>query len=255
MINFIKILILGIVEGITEFLPVSSTGHLILGYKILGIPESDFIKSFVIIIQLGAILSVLFLYWKEFFCDKETLKKIAIAFFPTGLVGICIYKIAKHYFLGNQMLVAFSLIIGGILILIFESKYKNQDGEIKEISQMTYKQAFLVGVFQSLCVIPGVSRSASTIIGGRLLGLSKKTIVEFSFLLAVPIMFAATGLDILNTNFDANQIQILALGFITAFISALAGIKFFLEFIKKQSFSFFGIYRIILGLAFILYLT
>jgi undecaprenyl-diphosphatase len=255
MITFIQTLILGIIEGITEFLPISSTGHLILTYKLLGIPESDFIKSFIIIIQLGAILSVLVLYYKKLFLEKDVLRKVAIAFLPTGLIGLAIYKIAKHYFLGNQMLVAWSLIIGGVLIILFENKYGKNESGVDEIAKMTDKQAFLTGVFQSLCVIPGVSRSASTIVGGRLLGLSKKTIVEFSFLLAIPIMISATVLDIMNRTFDVAQINTIVIGFIIAFISAIIGIRFFLETIKKHSFFVFGVYRIILGLAFLLLLT
>lgn len=255
MITLLQNLILGIVEGITEFLPISSTGHLILGYKLLQIPESDFIKSYVIIIQLGAILSVLFLYWKQFLQEIDVLKRIIIAFIPTGIIGLSVYKLAKQYFLGNQILVAWSLIIGGILIILFEKKYGAIDGNTTEIKQMTYKQSFLIGVFQSLCVIPGVSRSASTIIGGRLLGLSKKTIVEFSFLLAVPIMISATGLDIMNTTFTATQINDLIIGFVISFVSAIIGIKFFLEAIKKHSFFIFGVYRIVLGLLFLFLLT
>lgn len=251
--EYIQSIILGVIEGITEFLPISSTGHLILSYKLLNIQESEFIKSFIIIIQLGAILSVLLLYWRKFLVEMEVLKRVVIASIPTGIIGFIAYSFVKQYMLGNANIVAWSLIIGGILIIIFEKKYKGINGSITELKDIPLKHAFILGIAQSLCVIPGVSRSASTIISGRLLNLSKKVIVEFSFLLAVPVMFFATLLDISKTSFSDSEWGILAMGFLVSFISAILGIKLLLNYIKEKPFTVFGVYRIILGLIFLLF--
>ncbi len=252
--NLITAIIFGIVEGITEFLPISSTGHLILTAQLLKTPASEFLKSFEIVIQLGAILSVVVLYWKSFFVKFTVLKKIIAAFIPTGIIGLCLYQVIKKFLLGNSSVVIWSLFIGGIVIVIFELLYKPKGTETEEIEAISYPKAILIGCFQSLAVIPGVSRSAATIIGGLGLGLKRKTIVEFSFLLAVPTMLAATVLDLAKSaaTFNTGQFIYLAVGFIVSFIIALLAIKFLLYFIKNHNFIPFAIYRIIIALLFLL---
>lgn len=256
--SILETLILGIIEGITEFLPISSTGHLILASNLLSIDQNNFLKSFEIIIQLGAISSVIFLYWRSLF-KIETIKKLIIGFIPTGIIGLLFYKIVKTYLLSSPATVLWALIIGGIVLIIFELwlKNKNQANAInntdldqEDISNITYKQSALIGLFQSIAIIPGVSRSAATIIGGMLLGLKRKTIVEFSFLLAVPTMVFASGYDIFKnaSSFSTDQIGTLILGFCTAFIVAIFAIKFFIRFISHHTFIPFGIYRIVIAI-------
>ena len=242
---------MGIVEGVTEFLPISSTGHLILASKILQLPSTEFLKSFMVAIQLGAILAVVVLYWKSFFVKFKILKKIIVAFLPTAALGLIFYKIVKQFLLGSEEVVLWALFLGGVFLIIFEWKYSKKPDAVEEVEKITWRQALLIGVFQSVAIIPGVSRAAATIVGGLLLGLKRKTIVEFSFLLAVPTMAAATGLDLLESgkNFSLEEFGLLALGFVFSFLTALAAIRFFLNFIEKHSFTFFGVYRVILALA------
>jgi len=243
-------LILGIVEGFSEFLPISSTSHLILAGKLLGLAESDFVKSFDIAIQLGAILSVVVLYWRELLVNWETIKKVAVAFLPTGVIGFVLYKIIKNILLGSTAVVLWSLLIGGIILIVFEMLHREKDDATKSLSEITYMQSFLIGVFQSLAVIPGVSRSAATIVGGLILGMKRTIIVEFSFLLAVPTMLAATVYDLYKNGaiFSVLQLNYLAVGFLTSFIVALASIKFLIRFVQNHTFILFGIYRIALVL-------
>lgn len=243
--------LLGLIEGITEFLPISSTGHLILASAILGIAQSDFQKSFEIIIQLGAIAAVVVLYYRSFF-NLEILKRLVVAFIPTGIIGLALYKIIKTYLIGNEIIVLWALLLGGIALIVFEYFHKeSSSGEIS-ISEMSYRQAFFVGLFQSIAVIPGVSRSGATIVGGMLLGMHRYAIVEFSFLLAVPTMLAATGLDLVKnaSSFSSSDIGLLAVGFITAFVVALFSIKYFLSYVRTHNFVPFGIYRIVVALLF-----
>ena len=247
-------ILLGIVEGITEFLPISSTGHLILTSRLLNIPQSDFLSSFQIAIQLGAILAVVLLYARSLILEWEILKRVMAAFIPTAVIGLTFYKVIKQYLMGSELVVAWALLIGGIILIIFESFYKEKETSLGEISALSYKQAVLIGVFQSFAMVPGVSRSAATIIGGLSLGLNRKTIVEFSFLLAVPTMVAATGLDIIKSaaEFSSDQIGLLAVGFVVAFLVAVVSIKFLLYFIKNHNFVVFGIYRIVIALLFLI---
>src|SRR3989344_9412578 len=188
--TIIQSIILGIVEGVTEFLPISSTGHLILTGKLLGIEDSSFIKSFEIAIQLGAILSVVVLYWKRFFTDADIWKKVFTAFLPTAVIGFLIYKILKSYLLSNALLVVWSLALGGVALILFEwwyarKKTQEVDGRpFFEVNDISFKKSFWIGVWQALAIIPGVSRSGATIIGGLLMGINREKIVEFSFLLA-----------------------------------------------------------------------
>ncbi len=244
--TFIQAVILSIIEGVTEFLPVSSTGHMILASTILKISETDFVKSFEIIIQLGAILAVLLLYWKKLLTDKETFIRVAVAFIPTAIVGLVLYKFIKDVLLGNPWVVVWSLGIGGVLLILLEKFQKEKQ------RKMSLSDAFLIGIAQSLSVIPGVSRAAATIVGARLLGMKRDEAVEFSFLLAIPTMAAATGLDLIKSgrNFTGSQYELLAIGFIGAFITALITVKWFIEFVKTHTFIPFAIYRIVAAAVF-----
>jgi len=248
-------LILGLVEGLTEFLPISSTAHLILVSNLLKIAATDFSKSFDIIIQLGAILAVVVLYFKQLF-NWANIKKLFIAFVPTAIIGLIFYRIVKNYLLGSLTTVVWALIIGGLILIIFEYLYKPKKEGIDSLENISYGQCLLIGLFQSLAIVPGVSRAAATIVGGLLLGLSRKTIVEFSFLLAVPTMLAASGLDLLKSgaNFSINEYGLLAIGFVTAFLVALGVIKLLISYVQKYSFKPFGVYRIIIGLLFLWWL-
>src|SRR3989344_3154700 len=248
--TFFDGVLLGIVEGITQFLPISSTGHLILTAKLLGLSATEFLKSFEIAIQLGAIASVVVLYFRSFL-EPEVLKKLFVAFLPTGIVGLLLYKTIKAHFLGNEQVVLSALLLGGIALIVFELFHK--EPPVEDVGALpTYRQSFLIGCAQAIAVIPGVSRSGATILGGLLLGIRRKTIVEFSFLLAVPTMLAATGYDLLKnaSSFSTANFETLAVGFITSFIVALASIKFLLAFIQKYSFISFGVYRIVIALLF-----
>jgi len=256
--SIIHAIILGIVEGVTEFLPVSSTGHMILISKILNIAQTDFVKTFEISIQLGAILAVVIIYWKRFIRDFDTWKKIIVAFIPTGIIGFILYKIIKSILLGDDWIVAGSLFIVGVILIIVEVYFKKKKKEfgIKDVKDISYKQAAAIGVVQSLGMIPGVSRSGATILGGLLMGIDRKTIVDFSFLLAVPTMLAATGYDLLKSYQDisSSQIGILGIGFLVSFLAAIPFIKFLLRFVQKNDFIAFGIYRIFVAILFTLVL-
>jgi len=244
-------IILGAIEGFTEFLPISSTGHLILAAELLGLPSTEFLKSFQIAVQLGAIGAVLLLYFRSFF-DIELLKKLFVAFLPTGLVGFLVYPYVKEYFLGNSLLVVCTLFLGGVALIIFELMHKERWDHAISVKDITYKQAALVGLFQSIAIIPGVSRSAATIVGGLLVGLPRVSIVEFSFLLAVPTMVAATGYDLLKSahTFTAADAELMAIGFIVSLLVAFASIKLLLGIVKRYNFIPFGVYRIVVAVLF-----
>lgn len=244
-------IILGFVEGLTEFLPVSSTGHLILVAHLLGLNHSEFTKSFEISIQLGAILAVAVLYFGTLLRDLETWKRIIIAFLPTGLLGFFLYKFIKGYLIGNELMVVVSLVLGGVFLL-FADRFCERFCYLQNIRELPLKKAFVIGLFQSLAMVPGVSRSASTIIGGMLMGLNRKRSAEFSFLLAVPTMLIATSYDLYKSHsqFSTQEFHLLALGFITSFLTALLSVKLFLKFISTHSFLPFGVYRILVGLAY-----
>ncbi len=243
--------IMGMVEGLTEFLPVSSTGHLILTAHLMGLTHDQFTKSFEISIQLGAILAVVFLYWKRLVSDFELWKRVLVAFLPTGLLGFTFYRLIKDYLIGNDKVVVLSLFLGGVFLL-FADRLCERYCTLEDVSQLSYKRAFAVGLFQSLAMVPGVSRSGATIIGGMLMGLNRKKAAEFSFLLAVPTMFVATAYDLYKSHayFNNEEWSILAIGFFTAFFSALLSVKFLLSFVSKYSFVPFGIYRIFVSLVY-----
>jgi undecaprenyl-diphosphatase len=247
--NIFTALILAIIEGATEFLPISSTGHLILASNILKIPQTEFLKSYEICIQLGAILAVVLLYWRKLIANPELSKKVLIAFIPTGIISFGLYKIVKSIFLESVPIVIASLFLGGLVLILFE-KILAKKLQTENESGVDSKQAFIIGIFQTLALIPGVSRSAATILTGMILGVKKKEAVEFSFLLAVPTMFAATGYDLLKTGFSFTQDEYILLltGIIGAFIAALASIKLFLRYVENHSLTSFGIYRIIIAL-------
>ncbi|MFA5182912.1 MAG: undecaprenyl-diphosphate phosphatase [Syntrophales bacterium] len=248
--------ILGIVEGISEFLPISSTGHLILTSHLLGLKHTDFLKSFEIAIQVGAISSVIVLYWRAFLVDLNILKKVIVAFIPTGIMGLTLYKLIKQFLLGSSTIVLWSLFLGGIFLIVFEIWHREKEEAVADVKDISFRQALIIGCFQSIAMIPGVSRSAATIVGGLLLGLKRKVIVEFSFLLAVPTMLAATAYDLLKSGsrFSLDQAQFLAVGFITSFVVALLSIKFLLRYIQTHTFIAFGVYRIVLVIVWVLIL-
>ncbi|TAM43357.1 undecaprenyl-diphosphate phosphatase [bacterium] len=250
--HLLDVLVFGIVEGITEFLPISSTGHLMLTAKLLQINQTEFVKSFEIAIQLGAILAVVVLYWDRLIKGWEIWKRLLIAFAPAALIGALLYKTIKRYLLGNNEVVLWSLFIGGLFLIIFELFHHEKEDAVEELSGVSYSQALIIGLFQSVAMIPGVSRAAATIIGGLFVGLKRKTIVEFSFLLAVPTMLAATALDLFKSAqvFKSEQFVSLGAGFVISFLTAIIAIKFLLAFIKRHSFISFGAYRVIIALVF-----
>ncbi len=243
-------LILGIVEGITEFLPISSTGHLILAGHLLGVAESEFQKSFDIIIQLGAILAVVTMYGKRLLTSIELCKRVVVAFIPTAILGLFAYKAIKHL-LGSPSVVLWSLALGGLLLIAFEKYYKEPADAHEQLETIPYRTAALLGVAQSVAFVPGVSRAAATIIGGLMLGLSRRAIVEFSFMLAIPTMAAASALDIYKnaSSFSGDQWQALLIGFVVSWIVALVAIQWLLRYIRQHDFTLFGVYRIVVALS------
>ncbi len=251
--NYIQALLLSFVEGITEFLPISSTGHLILASKLLLIPQTEFVKSFEIIIQLGAILAVVVLYFKKVLKNTRIWSRITVAFIPTGIIGLILYKVIKKYLIGNLNVVIVSLLVGGVAMLIIEELFKKRnDSKTLKIENLGIAQSGAIGIAQALSVIPGVSRAMVTIFGGLGVGLSRENAVEFSFLLAVPTMAAATTLDLVKTrfHFTTQEYLVLSVGFIGAFISALLAIRYFIRFVQNHIFRLFAFYRIALAILF-----
>lgn len=245
--------ILGVVEGVTEFLPISSTGHLILASHLLGLSNTEFLKSFEIIIQLGAMCAVVVLYWRSFF-DFSVLSRILAAFIPTGVAGYLLYGYLKRYLLGNMEVVLWSLLLGGIALIVFEFFHKERADARTDVKSISHLQAFWVGLCQAIAIIPGVSRSGATILGGLAANISRVAIVEFSFLLAVPTIAMASFYDFYKhgASFGNQNLVLLSVGFIVSFLVALWSIKFLLSFIRKRTFVPFGVYRIVLALFFFL---
>ena len=254
--TFFDSAILSVVEGVTEFLPISSTGHLILASDILKIGQSDFVKSFEIFIQLGAILAIVVMYFKRFVKNFDVWKKVIVAFLPTAIIGFVLFKFIKTYLLGNLYVTLVALLIGGVLLIVLELIYKEKEHHVDKIEDISLRNAFLIGIFQSVSVIPGVSRSAAAIVSALFLGTKRKTAVEFSFLLAVPTLLAASALDLVKSNFSftSNEWMLLLIGFIGSFITALIVVKLFLKFIQTHTFIPFGVYRIVLAVLFYLLL-
>lgn len=247
--------ILGIVEGLTEFLPVSSTGHMILAGALMKIQDNEFVKTFEIAIQLGAIAAVALLYIRRFLKEPKLYFILFVAFLPTGVFGLLFYKHIKAL-LFNPVSVSVALIAGGVILLFFDRlAQKNEDRPQGHEVEITPKTAFAIGLFQTISMIPGVSRAAATIGGGLVMGLNRVRAVEFSFLLAVPTMVVATGYD-LYKNRDALRsahLDLLVIGSIVAFATALIAVRFFVGFISKRGFLAFGVYRIVAGIGFLAY--
>ncbi|WP_345214329.1 undecaprenyl-diphosphate phosphatase [Mucilaginibacter gynuensis] len=256
--NIIHVIILAIIEGLTEFLPVSSTGHMIIASSAMGIASNDFIKLFTIAIQLGAILSVVVLYYKRFFQSFNFYLKLLVAFIPAAVFGVLLSD-RIDALLESALTVGITLFIGGIILLFVDKWFNNPDA--KEDKDVSYPTALKIGLFQCIAMIPGVSRSAATIVGGMTQKLSRKAAAEFSFFLAVPTMFAATAKKLLDFYkaghvFTGEEIKFMIVGNVIAFIVALLAIRTFITFLEKKGFRLFGWYRIIVGAIIIgLYLT
>jgi undecaprenyl-diphosphatase len=255
-------IILGLVEGITEFLPVSSTAHLILTAKLLGLEETIALKAYETIIQFGAILAVLFIYKDKIFWSnnkksqnsfKQTLilwLKLGIAFIPTGIIGLLFYSSIKEFFTPSATI--WFMIGTGIIFILVEKLHNEKDHHINSLQKTSFIKSILIGLFQAISLLPGISRSGATIIGGMLIGLKRKTAVEFSFLLAIPTMLVATLYEIYKgyEDFVFDSIITLGIGFVVSFFASFLAVKWFLKFIEKYDFIPFGIYLIVSGLGF-----
>ena len=247
--DIFQAIVLGIVEGMTEFLPISSTGHMIVVADWLGMKQTEANTAFEVIIQLAAILAVVFNYKEKFTRDKIDLwTKVFIAFLPIAIIGFIFSHQVKALF--SVPVVATMFIVGGIVFLILEYFYKPEQHMTTEVEQVTFKQALWIGIAQVFALIPGTSRAGSTIVGALLVGLSRKAAAEFSFLLALPVMAATSGYDLLKhyQDFEGSNFTALGIGFLTAFIVAYLTMKFFIKFLEKFTFVAFGIYRILFGL-------
>lgn len=269
--DIIKVLLLGIVEGVTEFLPISSTGHLILAHEFIGLEPQSFQNAFDVCIQLGAILAVVVLYFKKLWpfkkeegkvvAEKDTFMlwlKVIVGVIPSAVLGFLLDDfIDEHLF--KPQVVAATLIIYGILILVIENRNegKHLKAKVSRVENIPYAMAFAIGLFQCLAMVPGTSRSAATILGALLLGASRGAAAEFSFFLAIPTMFGATLLKIVKNGlaFSAYQWFLILLGAVVSFVVAVVVIQKFMDYIRKRDFRIFGTYRIVLGLIVFLYFT
>lgn len=252
--SVIESIIIAIVEGLTEFLPVSSTGHMILAKAALGITEKGgFVDSFIVAIQIGAILAIIGLYYKRFLQGIDIYIKLMAAFIPTAIIGLLAYDIIKSY-LFNPAVVAVALIIGGIVLILIDKKLVSKETQVVDLSQVPIKNAMFIGFFQCLSMVPGTSRAAATIIGGVFNKFNKTQATEFSFLLAVPTMIAATGYDLYKTpvTFTNYEVLVLLIGMLVAFVSAFVAVKIFIKLVAAYGFKHYGYYRIAIGLIFLL---
>jgi undecaprenyl-diphosphatase len=245
--SIFQAVVLAIVEGLTEFLPVSSTGHMIIASSMMGIASNDFVKMFTVAIQLGAILSVIVLYWKKFLQSFQFYLTLLVAFIPAAIFGK-LFNDQIDALLENALVVGVTLLLGGIVLLFIDKWFANTQTN----DEVTYPKALKIGLFQVIAMIPGVSRSAATIIGGLQQKLSRKAAAEFSFFLAVPTMFAATAYKLFKYvkqggSFGSEEITLLAIGNIVAFVVAMIAIKAFISYLTKYGFKIFGWYRIIVG--------
>lgn len=252
--ELLEAILIAIVEGLTEFLPISSTGHMIITEKLLGVPDDEFTKLFTVGIQLGAILAVVVLYWKKFLMPASTMEnrfrfysKLALAVLPALVIGFLLSDWIDSL-LESTLTVAISLVAGGIVLLFIDTIFKNPS--IHEEEQVTFKSAFLIGCWQCLAMIPGVSRSAASIIGGMQQKLDRKVAAEFSFFLAVPTMAAATSYKLLKaaSSITSTHLQLFAIGNLVAFVVAIIAIKFFIRFLQHNGFKLFAYYRIFVGI-------
>jgi len=267
MIEWLKVIILGIVEGITEWLPISSTGHMLLVDEFLHLNMSESFKEmFFVVIQLGAILAVVFIFWKKMFPftfqEKPVIKKeifsiwfkVVVACIPSGIIGILFDDYLEAHF-GTPMIIALMLILYGILFIVVEFWNARRYPKTHTLAEISYKTAFIIGVFQVLSLIPGTSRSGATIIGALIIGVSRVAAAEFTFFLAVPTMLGASAFKLLKFGFyfTGNELMTLGLGMVSAFVVSYLAIKFLMGYIKKHDFKAFGWYRIILGIIVLLY--
>lgn len=268
MIEILKTILFGIVEGITEWLPISSTGHMILLDEFVKLDVSEaFWDLFLVIIQLGAILAVVLIYWDKIFpfrvrgrwgIDRQKMNmwgKILVASIPAGVIGILFDDLFTAWFY-NYQTVAIMLILFGVLFIVIENRNRNSVPRVRSIASITYPTAFMIGVFQLIAaVFPGTSRSGATIVGALLLGVSRTVAAEFTFFLAIPAMFGGSAIKLLKAgfHFSASEVGLLVLGMVVAFIVSIFAIKFLMSYIKKHDFKVFGWYRIVLGILVLLY--
>ena len=268
MLDILKSIFLGIIEGITEWLPISSTGHLIIADEFIKLNMSeDFMQMFNVVIQLGAILAVVVIYFKqmwpftlkkeEHYIKKDVFSmwfKVIVAILPAAIIGIPLDDWFEEKF-NNYIVVSLALIVYGIAFIVIEKRNKHLKPKVESIGEITYKPAFLIGCFQALSLIPGTSRSGSTILGSILIGVSRVTAAQFSFYMAVPVMFGASFIKLLKfgLDFTSTELIILLVGMITAFLVSVIAIKFLMNYIKKRDFTAFGYYRIVLGVIVLLY--
>ena len=248
--NYLQAIILAIIEGLTEFLPVSSTGHMIIGTALMNMEPTPFVKLFTIVIQLGTILSVLVLYFKRFFKSLDFYYKLVVAAIPASILGL-LFNDFIDSLLESPLMVAVMLVVGGI-VLLFVDKWFNKPS-IENSDEITYKQSFIIGCYQGLALIPGTSRSASTIVGAMTQKLTRKAAAEFSFFLAIPMMLGASVVKLYKFlkeghTFTGQEINLLVIGNIVGFIVAIIAIKSFINILTKHGFKAFGWYRIIVGL-------
>lgn len=249
-------LILGIVEGITEFLPISSTAHLLFATRLMGLEQTEFLSSFDIIIQLGAIAAVAITVWRRFLADPRLVVVTIVGFIPTAILGAFAYPYVKEILNASPLIPILTLGLGGVFLVVFEQTRRHRMSSGIDLPSATYKQSILVGLAQTVAFVPGVSRAAASVIGGMLAGLNRKAAVELSFLLAIPTMAAATGFDLVKTGFSFTREEwmLLGVGMVASFVTALIVVRWLLRYIETHTFASFGVYRIIAAivLAFVL---
>lgn len=255
-LSFGQSIILGIVEGLTEFLPISSTFHLIFSSKILGISETELLTVFQVFIQSGAILAVLWLFWKDIFHNRKMLEKLILSFIPTAVVGFLLHSIIKNYFFETPLLMIGAFVSVGILFILFEKWHAKNTTEEKTLEELTWKDAVIIGLGQALAVLPGVSRAGAVILTMMFLKVRRDEAAKYSFLLALPTILSAAALDVLSfknlSSVTSSDISLFAVGFISAFFSALIVLKWFISYLQSHTLVTFGWYRIIAGMILLL---
>ncbi len=253
--TYIQAFIMAFVEGITEFLPISSTAHLVITAKLLGLSQTRFVEFFEIFVQFGAILAILVIYTKKILSNKSLILKLIASFIPTAIIGLLLHKLFKDYLLGNLLVISIALIAVGALFILIERFDKNN---IKTISELSLKQAVLIGVIQALAIIPGVSRSGAVILGMLFLGFNRKDSAEYSFLLGLPTLSAAAFYDAYKTQawtLPASDLGVLFFATVVAFVFAILAVFWFIKYLKHNSLEPFGWYRIALGIVLLLFLV